>query len=130
MKMRGDQDLRRPAAVAEREVVGDDRDQPLARAVDDARGDHAGRVAAEAHHHGQRLFAVRAALFEQAVQVEGHARQVAEVLQQREQREEDRHRRQHHADHPGGGQIHAVDQQPAQPPGQPKPAASRRAASG
>jgi hypothetical protein len=47
------------------------------------------------------------------VQVERHARQVAEVLEQREQRKEDRHRRQHHADHPGRRQIHAVDQQPS-----------------
>src|SRR3712207_7091625 len=40
----------------------------------------------------------------------------AEVLQQREQREEDRHRRQHHGDHPGRGEVDPVDEQPRGPP--------------
>ena len=75
----GHQDLRGPAPVAEREVVGDDRDQPLARAVDDARGHHAGRVAAEAHAHRERLLAVRAHAPEERVEIERDARQVAKA---------------------------------------------------
>ncbi len=56
----GDQDLGRPATIAQGKVVGDDGDQPLARAVDDAGSDHTGSIAAEAHHHAQGLLAVRA----------------------------------------------------------------------
>ena len=48
---RGQQDLRRPTPVAEREVVRDNGDQSLARTVDDARGDDARSIAAEAHAH-------------------------------------------------------------------------------
>ncbi len=116
---RGDQELRGPAAIAEGEVVRDDGDQPFARAVDDAGGHDAGGVAAEAHHRGHGLFAVGAGDLEEPIRVERHPRQVAEVLEQREQREEDRHRRQHHADDPGRGQVHAVDHDAAQPPGNP-----------
>ena len=56
---------------------------------------------------------MRAGAAERAIEVERHARQVAEVLEQREEREEDGHGRQHHADHPGGREVHPVDQQPA-----------------
>ena len=48
---------------------------------------------------------------EQAIQVEGDSRQVAQVLQQGEEREEDRHGGEHDADDPGGGEIDPVDQQ-------------------
>ena len=75
--------------------------EPFARRVDDARGDDAGGVAAESHRHRQRLLAVRAGALEQEVEIERDARQIAEIFENREQREEDRHRRQHHADHPG-----------------------------
>ena len=112
-----DQNDGRPAAVAEREVVGHDGDHALTRAVDDARGDDAGRVAAVAHHHAQRLLAVRAGFAEQIVQVEGDTGQIAEVFQQREEREEDGHGRQHDRNDPGRGQVHAVEQQSVQPPG-------------
>ena len=57
---RGEHDQRREAAVAGHEVVGEDRDQPLARRVDVRAGDDAGGVAAEAHGHRQRLLAVGA----------------------------------------------------------------------
>ena len=115
---RSDQDLGRPAAVAEREIVGDDGDEPFPRTVDDARRHDAGRVAPEPHAHGQRLLAVRPRLAEQRVEVEGDARQVAEVLQQREDREEDRHRRQHDRHYPGRRQIDPVEEKAAQPPRQ------------
>ena len=52
------------------------------------------------------------------VKVEGDARQVAEILQQREQRKENRHRRQHDRNHPGERLVRAVDQQADQPVGQ------------
>ena len=81
-----------------------------------ARGDHAGGVAAQPHAHGEGLFAVGAGPPEQAVEVERHPGQVTEVFQQREQREEDSHRGQHHADHPGGRQVDAVDQDAGEPP--------------
>ena len=62
---------------------------------------------------------MRTGLAEQSVQVERHARQVAEVLQQREQGEEDRHRREHDGDHPRSGQVHSVEQESAEPPRRP-----------
>jgi hypothetical protein len=81
-KRRRDEDLRGPTAVAQRKIVRDDRDQPFARAVNDPRRHHPGRVAAEAHHHAHGLLAVRAGLLEDVVQVERHARQIAKILQQ------------------------------------------------
>jgi hypothetical protein len=59
---------------------------------------------------------VRARPLEQEVQVEGDARQVAEILEDREQREEDRHRRQHDADHPRQATVDAVPDEPGEPP--------------
>ena len=56
------------------------------------------------------------ARLEQVIEVERHARQVAEVLEDREQRKEDRHRRQHHADHPRQAAEHAVPDEAGQPP--------------
>ena len=112
---RGQQDLRRPTPVAEREVVRDNGDQSLARTVDDTRGDDARSVAAEAHAHRQRLLAMRPGSAEEFVEIESHAGQIAEVLQQREEREEDGHRRQHDGDDPRGGEVDAVDQQPRDP---------------
>ena len=114
---RRDEDLRRPAPVAQREVVGDDGDEPLAGAVDDARRHHPRRVAPEAHAHRQRLLAVGAGAAEQRVEVERHPGQVAEVFEQGEQREEDGHRRQHHRDDPRGGEVDAVEEEAAEPPG-------------
>ena len=115
-KIVAEHDQRREPAVAGHEVVGEDRDQALARRVDDARRDDAGRVAAEPHRHRQRLLAVRAGALEQEVEVERDPRQVAEILEDREQREEDRHRRQHHADDPRQAAIDAVPDEAGDPP--------------
>jgi hypothetical protein len=60
---------------------------------------------------------MRPGFLENIIQVERYAGQVTEVLQQRKQRKEDRHRWKHHAHHPGSRQVHAIDQQSAQPPG-------------
>lgn len=86
-------------SVARRKAVGEDGDQPLPRRVDDAAACHAAGVAPEAHAHGQALLAARSRALEGVVKLKRHARQVARVLEQREQREENRHRRQHDRDH-------------------------------
>ena len=49
------------------------------------------------------------------VEVIRHARQIPRVLEQREQREKDSHRRQHHGHDPCQRPEHAVHQQPMQP---------------
>ncbi len=116
---RGHQDLGRPAPVTEREIVGDDRHQPLAGTVDDPGGDHSGRVAAKAHAHRERLLAMGPGPAEERIEVEGDPGQIAEVFQQGEHREEDRHRRQHDTDHPRGGQVDAVEQEAVEPDRQP-----------
>ena len=84
------------AAVAGDEIVGQGGDEPLPGAVDDAAARHPGGVAAEAHGHGEGLLAAGAGLLEGVVQHEGHPGQVAEVLQQGEEGEEDGHGGQHH----------------------------------
>ena len=114
----GDKNLRRPAPVAQGEIIGDDGDQAFARAVDDARGDHSRGVAAKAHGHAEGLLAVRPNFLEHIIQVEGYARQVAVIFKQGEQREENCHWRQHHANDPGRRQIHAIEEQAVDPPGQ------------
>ena len=58
-----------------------------------------------------------ARFLEDVVQIEGDTGQVAEVFEQGEEREEDGHGRQHDADDPGRCQIHAIDEQSAEPPG-------------
>lgn len=50
------------------------------RAIDNTRGDHAGGVAPETHHHTECLFAVCAGFLKSIIQVEGNPRQVPEVL--------------------------------------------------
>ena len=57
------------------------------------------------------------ALLEQPVEVERDARQVAEVLEDREEREEDRHRRQHDRDDPRQRPVDAVPDEARDPPG-------------
>ena len=51
------------------------------------------------------------ASFEPLVQIERYPGQIAEVFQKRKQRKENRHRRQHDADHPRHRQVNAVHQQ-------------------
>ena len=58
-----------------------------------------------------------AGALEKVIQVKGHPRQIACVLQKGEEREKDRHGGQHHRHHPGHGPVHAVHQGPLQPPG-------------
>ena len=53
----------------------------FARRLDDAAGDDAGGVAAEAHRHRQRLLAVSAGPAEEPIEIERDARQVAHVLE-------------------------------------------------
>ena len=53
------------------------------------------------------------AALKRAVQVVGDPGQIAQILQQREEREEDRHGRQHHRRDPGQHPPGPVDQQPA-----------------
>ncbi len=49
---------------------------------------------------------------EQVVHVECHPGKVAEILQESEEGEEDRHRRKHDTDYPGGGKVDAVQEHP------------------
>ena len=105
----GQKDLRGPATIAEGEVIGDDGDQAFAWTVNYASGDHPGRIAPEAHHHAERLFSMPTGSLEKLIQVEGHAREVTKVLQSCEEREENCHGRQHHADYPRCGEVHSID---------------------
>ena len=52
----------------------------------------------------------------QFVEIEGHARQIAEIFEQGEEGEENGHRRQHHRYHPRRGQVNAVCKQTREPP--------------
>ena len=96
---RAQENKQRKPSVARRKAVGEDGNQPLPRRVDDAAATYAAGVAPEAHAHGQALLAARSRALEGVVKLKRHARQVACVLEQREQREKDRHRRQHDRDH-------------------------------
>ena len=58
-----------------------------------------------------------ARLLEKVVEIKGHPRQIPRILQEREQREENRHWRQHHRHYPGDCPIQAVYQRALQPPG-------------
>ena len=49
------------------------------------------------------------------VQIVGHSRQIAQILQQGEQREENGHRGQHHRHHPGQSGVSSVQQHPGEP---------------
>ena len=82
-------------AIAGHKAVGEDRDQPFARGIDDPAAHHAHRIAAKAHRHGERLLAAGPATAQRAIQIEGHARQIAQIFQQRKQGKENRHGRQH-----------------------------------
>ena len=98
------------AAVAGDQGIGQLGREPLPGGVDNAAaGDTAG-VAAEAHAHGQALPAVTAAAAHK-----GHPGQVAGVLQQREQGEENGHGRQHHRYHPSGGAVQAIGHKALKP---------------
>ena len=116
----GQNDQRRPPAVAGHEIIGEDGDESLPRRIDDPAGHDPGRVATQAHTHGERLLAVGARLLEQRVDVERHAGKVPQVLQNGENGEEYRHRRKHNGDHPGQSPVDAVPDEPGDPPGHAK----------
>ncbi len=65
---------------------------------------------------------MRARLAEEIVEVEGDARQIAEVLQQGEERKENRHWRQHDRNDPGQGPVDPFYQQTCHPFGGGNPA--------
>ena len=50
------------------------------------------------------------------VKIKGYPRQITEVFQEGKQGKKDGHGGEHHAYHPGGRQIHAVDERTTQPP--------------
>ena len=83
----------RKAPIARDETVREYGKQPLARRIDDTAADNAGGVAAKAHRHCKRLFAARAAALKRLIEIERHARQIADVFKEREQRKKDSHRR-------------------------------------
>ena len=103
--------------VAGHKAVGEDGDEPLPGGVDDAAAHHPGGVAAQAHAHGQGLLAAGAGLLEGVVQHEGHPGEVAQILQQGEQGEEDGHGGQHDGHHPGQHPVHPVHQGAEEPGG-------------
>ena len=103
--------------VAGHKAVGENGDEPLPGGVDDAAAHHPGGVAAEAHGHGQRLFAAGPGLLEGVIQDEGHPGEVAQILQQGEQGEEDGHGGQHDGHHPGQHPVHPVHQGAEEPGG-------------
>ena len=83
--------------------------------------DNAGGIAAKAHRHCKRLFAARAAALERLIEIERHARQIADVFKECEQRKEDSHRRQHDGYDPCGHPVYAKDQRIMQPEQTSKP---------
>ena len=105
------------SAVAGDKVVGENGDQPFPRGVDNAAAGHAGGVAAEAHAHGQSLFAAGTGTLKRFIQMKRHTGQIAKILQQGEQGKENRHRRQHDCNDTGQHVVDAVDQQTVQPVG-------------
>ena len=106
---------RRQTAVAGDKIVGEDGQQPLPGGVDDPAAHHPRGVAAKAHGHGEGLLAAGAAPLEGPIQVVGDPGQVARILQQGEQGEEDGHGRKHHADHPGQHPVDPQHQRPVEP---------------
>ena len=97
-------------SVAGQEGIGEDGDEPLPGGVDDPAAGDAHGVAAQAHGHGEALFAAGAAFLESPVHVEGGPGQVSQVLQQGEQGKEDGHGGQHDGDHPGQNPVDAEHQ--------------------
>ena len=112
----GNENLCGPSAVADGKIVCQDGDEAFAGAVDDPRRDDRRGVAAVSHGHRQRLFPVRTRLPEEAVEVEGNARKITEILCESKERKEDRHGRKHHAHHPGHRKVHSVEHKAVQPP--------------
>ena len=115
----GDLPLRRGGGEprAGHKAVGENGDEPLPGGVDDAAAHHPGGVAAEAHAHGQRLFAAGPGLLEGVIQDKGHPGEVAQILQQGEQGEEDGHGGQHDGHHPGQHPVNPVHQGAEEPGG-------------
>ena len=109
------------SSVAGHEIVGDHRNQPFARGINNPAADNAGGVAAEAHAHSQRLLAAGTAFFERLVEVVGDAGEVARILQQREEGEENCHWRQHNRYHPGQNAVGSQHQHSMQPVGRADP---------
>lgn len=112
----GDQrNQRRKSAVAGDKAVGQDGQQSFPGGVDDPAAGHSGGVAAEPHGHAQRLLAAGMAALKGPIQIIGKAGQVSDVFEQREQREEDGHRRQHYGDDPGDDPVHSGNEQVVKP---------------
>ena len=103
------------APVAGNKAVGEDRQQAFPRGMNNAAAHHAGGVAAKAHADGERLLAACPAALEGVIKVVGDTRQVADVLQQSEQGEENRHGRQHDRDDPCRHPIDPQHQRIVQP---------------
>jgi len=101
-------------SVAGHKRIGYDRARPFAARFDDAAAGYAAGVAADAHAHRQRLLAAGLRAPEAAVDIERQSRQEADILQQRKQREENRHRRQHYRHDPSRRAEGALCQQRAQ----------------
>lgn len=81
---------------------------------------HAHRVAAKPHAHAKRLLAAGAAALKAAVQMESYTREESQILQQRKERKEDRHGRQHDGHHPAGYAVYARYQRLREPLGSPQ----------
>ena len=77
--------------VAGGKIVGQNCNQPFAGRIDDAAANDTGGIASEAHTSRQRLLSAGVCFFEVVVQIKGNTRQIAEVLQQSKEREENRH---------------------------------------
>ena len=112
-----DGDERRELAVAGDKAVRHGGEQAFTRGIDDAAAHNARRVAAEAHAHGERLFAAGVRLLEGVVEVEGNAGQIAKVLENGEEREKNGHRRQHDGHNPAKNPEHPVYDGSRQPIG-------------
>ena len=103
-----------PATTTETPAPSEDASGVMSE-EDAAAARDAGSVAAESHGGRQALLPTGAAAVECLIHVEGNPRQIAEILEQRKQWEEDCHGREHDRDDPGNHPVHAVDQHADKP---------------
>ena len=109
-KKRNQRDKHRKPSVAGHKRIRQDRNQPFPFPRNDSAPDNTRRIAAEAHAHCQSLFAAGIAARKPLIKVKRNPRKHSEVLQQREKREKNRHRRQHDRHDPCRCAIHARKQ--------------------
>ena len=101
--------MRKPSVAGDK-AVRNDSDEPFARRINYAAAGDGSGIAAETHCRCERLLAARVAAPEGAVKIERNSRQIAEILEESEQREENCHRRQHNGNYPRENAVEAENE--------------------